>query len=1088
MSIQYTKDFTGGSNATHTGETTGATALTISDNVIDEANLKLDDTPINGEVLTADSTTSGGIKWANANSVPITNLITVAKSGGDYTTIQAAIDYAVITYPSRSFNNPVVITVNSGEYTEQIHSYAHIIIQSAVAAYDPIQGQAKATIINIGNDPTNYPLRTNAGDVYYLVGMSIITSTANGVAGRIPEGTFKNCSFWKCNFIENAEDSVSQFQDCKWGNNTYGGFNLTGSASAGTGNILLNGCKLTGIPTFTSDTHTIPADTIVSIQNTEIIGSIVVGGDWSIASDNLSTYGIATRNSFDTTGEVKINDGKMVNGMHFAQAPSETLITNMTFENIEENQIPSGETDITSAVAITGKIQGNTMHNGLPSQIHMDNPDKFVGTSQLDGYISLKASLDSITDSSITKRYTIQVSAGIYTEDNPLQGKPYVSVKSLGGCQTTRIVAKNPTENLFIGADFFSLADFSLAGVNGGTADKRAAIYMAIDGRLTIRQCAIFDCQYGLHSNHEDSHIKIFEMPLITTGVNVIEKAIFVEQGHVTVNTIYPIRDSSVTTIIDVTGDASLATSKVHVGVTNLHTDSINITKAIYVDNGSYLTLKGSHIDHAGIGVHIQGDDTFVQISNTELNDLTGDAFYIPNVGVRVKMSLFGVNTTNIGGYDINALNTSLISYGQGKMSINNILVHPDASFYASIIDLTEDDEGSNILGKLHVGTPINPTESVFGGGDSYTRGMLVYSSTPAGVFTDRSALAKSASGSSFTFDGIAAGNAIYIASSLTNGSDVLKHYGIKTKVLTAAIEGTGKIVIEYWNGTTWVEFNGMEVESSDRYYPHAKEYFQHLGGNHIRYDSTLAINNWTAGDAITPLLGTDYYWIRFRIESDITTAPIFEQFKLHTNRTEINADGWVEYFGTARPGGIIPWDYNTFQAFTASPGNQDLFILNSPVDAREDIGVGRIENSFSAGALDMIGLVTFAPLDMDTSSPLKIRISFMSTGSGDVEWFVNAGIVKDGDPIRTNNTDVVLTREIHTSKIVNVPLAYTRISTAITLDLSEVIARKSIGGADEIWISISRDGGQGNDTLTGIANIIQISPAYVKWCAGGHI
>lgn len=53
-------------NATHTGEVTGDTTLTIANNVIDEANLKLDTSPTNDYVLTADDTASGGMKWAEA--------------------------------------------------------------------------------------------------------------------------------------------------------------------------------------------------------------------------------------------------------------------------------------------------------------------------------------------------------------------------------------------------------------------------------------------------------------------------------------------------------------------------------------------------------------------------------------------------------------------------------------------------------------------------------------------------------------------------------------------------------------------------------------------------------------------------------------------------------------------------------------------------------------------------------------------------------------------------------------------------------------------------------------------------------------
>lgn len=51
-------------NATHTGEVTGATALTIADNVVDEANLKVSNAPVNGYFLSAQSGDTGGLTWA----------------------------------------------------------------------------------------------------------------------------------------------------------------------------------------------------------------------------------------------------------------------------------------------------------------------------------------------------------------------------------------------------------------------------------------------------------------------------------------------------------------------------------------------------------------------------------------------------------------------------------------------------------------------------------------------------------------------------------------------------------------------------------------------------------------------------------------------------------------------------------------------------------------------------------------------------------------------------------------------------------------------------------------------------------------
>jgi len=55
-------------NATHSGEVTGSGALTIADNVVDEANLKVSNSPVNGYALTAQSGNTGGLTWAEISS------------------------------------------------------------------------------------------------------------------------------------------------------------------------------------------------------------------------------------------------------------------------------------------------------------------------------------------------------------------------------------------------------------------------------------------------------------------------------------------------------------------------------------------------------------------------------------------------------------------------------------------------------------------------------------------------------------------------------------------------------------------------------------------------------------------------------------------------------------------------------------------------------------------------------------------------------------------------------------------------------------------------------------------------------------
>ena len=68
-------------HASHTGEVTGSGSLTIAGNVVDEANLKVSNSPTNGYVLTARSGNTGGMTWEAASG-----------GGGDTVSITTSAD------------------------------------------------------------------------------------------------------------------------------------------------------------------------------------------------------------------------------------------------------------------------------------------------------------------------------------------------------------------------------------------------------------------------------------------------------------------------------------------------------------------------------------------------------------------------------------------------------------------------------------------------------------------------------------------------------------------------------------------------------------------------------------------------------------------------------------------------------------------------------------------------------------------------------------------------------------------------------------------------------------------------------------
>jgi hypothetical protein len=686
-------------------------------------------------------------------------------------------------------------------------------------------------------------------------------------------------------------------------------------------------------------------------------------------------------------------------------------------------------------------------------------------------FTTLKDALDSITDSSPTQRYSIQVSAGIYTEDNPIQAKEYVAVTGTGDLQTTRFVAGNPNADLLIMANLFTIQRVALWGVSGAT---NYAVRQDVAGSTSVTRVIFGECTNGILVNHPNTQLVANDIAVFNPTVTLIRGA-YCQAG---IFNVYSMNANAGTlgTMVEITGVNSSAV------LNNINAAISTLTTGISIKDLARVDVNSAKLIGMGTGIEVEGG-SHTHLLGVRIEDATNDGVRINNNGGAITvLTVQSTIVENSIGFDFNLLSSTCIVSGNASTSINKINFVAGARMYGTVLDLEEDDEGINIIGELHVGLPEQGTEAVFGEGDSYTRGMMVYSETPGGVFTDRSVEARSASASSFTFDGVVAENAIYIASSLS-GIDVLAYHGIKTKVLTAAVKNGGSIIIEYWNGAAWIEVNGMEVDSSGGYYPHANNYFQATGSHHIRYNSGLAIDGWTKNDPITPALGTDYFWTRFRIVTTITTAPIFEQFKLHTSRFETNSDGWIEYFGKARPIGVLPWDLGLAEAANSSPGNQDIFLS-------DNLGVGRVENLFTNAATDRIGFNSYLPLDLDTSSPVSVRFSVITddASEGNLDWVIRWGYSNDTLNVypTTATAPTVGVNEQSIASSLPAPLvAYIQKTYEFSLDISTMVSRREGGFGDILWVSIERTSG---DTHDGEVAMINFQAFYTKWCEGGHI
>ncbi len=676
-------------------------------------------------------------------------------------------------------------------------------------------------------------------------------------------------------------------------------------------------------------------------------------------------------------------------------------------------------------------------------------------------YSTIKDALDSIPPGNTVKTNII-VHPGVYSENNPLTGKPETTIISSGGQDTVVVEAANANANLLDMVNKFILEDLVLKGVSGSGF---SAVCMIQPGFTILERIGFENCSCGVYQNNALSQVYTRNNTFLGTFTDCYK----VEAG------IAVLADTSVlgfTTTIDKVVNISGANSIMSINGMSAFSPSVNT--AIYVDSGASVVAGSVQFQNMTDGVVVQGTDASFKANGIQVFQAQYDAIRVNDVGTNINITIFGADVTGSSNLNFNVLSPNCILSGSGFTEINKGYIHPDSEIYVYILDTSKKgDEGLTILGELNVGSQVRPVESVFGGGDSYTNGMLVYTESSGGVFTDVSIAAADPTGATFSFPGTGIGNSIYIASSLTNGVDYLTHFGIKAKIETAAVLGTGEIICEYWNGSTWVEFNGCTVQGSSPFLKFAKNYFSQTGNSHIKYNPYI-LDSWVKNDAITPGIGTNYFWIRYNIVSAITTAPVFQQFKLHTNRTEINADGTLEFHADARTYKKLVVD--AIKPVEGTMGNAKIYV-------DENVGVGFENNRFNSVS-DLLGVSFELPEDCDTSAPLIFVWKGKFANTGTVGFTIRRKIVKPGDAYTNTEPSASGDTLILTTGSVVIAAGDVREDLRVDVDISEAIPSRSSGFGDEIWITLQYDtrGTAGNFDYT------KLSANYLSDFNGRHL
>lgn len=480
----------------------------------------------------------------------------------------------------------------------------------------------------------------------------------------------------------------------------------------------------------------------------------------------------------------------------------------------------------------------------------------------------------------------------------------------------------------------------------------------------------------------------------------------------------------------------------------------------------------------AGSGL---GTEASIRLASGEIIYSITDGVKVGSYGI---VELYATSITSSFILDLNLTDSTARFLGAANKIRNDKIANSSAGNIIGLsLSETPGDVASIARGGFSVGAVNQPSDSNFGGGDSHVEGMYVYRFNGISAYTNITTSVSPGGAGTNAFAGLTTGNILYVGGSITQFNSVKVTF--TTGVLPAG--AVGFIAVELWNGASWQSVNVMSTNATAPYLPFANAIFN-LGTFQYRFGPQLNWTQTTVGGALV-----NAYYMRFRITNALSGMPVLRSVKLGSNRVKFNGDGYTEYFGTAETRVRIPFDLNMVQPATNAPNNLNLLL-------QDDINIGRIQNSFSANAINTSGFMIDLPPEIDTSHPLRLQFRYMGTtnNTGNFVWVVRYGYNVNfaTDPLTLSNvfsstSTAPTTAPGFIGSISNtIPFAAASINKMLTFEVqlnvtTLVSGRINNTSGDLLWVTYERTGNSVLDTYTGSINLIQLTPTFTKWNEG---
>ena len=312
---------------------------------------------------------------------------------------------------------------------------------------------------------------------------------------------------------------------------------------------------------------------------------------------------------------------------------------------------------------------------------------------------------------------------------------------------------------------------------------------------------------------------------------------------------------------------------------------------------------------------------------------------------------------------------------------------------------------------------------------------------------------------------------------------------GIKVFLTAPIVLSSGNVtdalVWEFWNGTEWTELTLMVTLADANYTGYRNRTFAET----LTIDPNTSLSfqyrfsslaTWVTNE----VNGVTGYWVRCRVidSTIITQVPVIEQIKLHTRRTEINKDGFMEYFSLGRA--IKRKSFTTGEAYInnlyTNPGNENItYAIGTDFEIRQTT----VDCQFNDSTTSCLGWNFLFPIELDTSRNMRVIVTFMQEGIGvgDVALQFDYTYVVQGDVLDTGSpTPPAMTTGIQAFPVDGAEGGVTQIS--MTFDV------QTIPQGAFFLFQLRRLGADLLDTYSNIIYILNVTLEYTIWCNGKYL